>query len=291
MTVPIDLHLHSTFSDGVRTPEELCELALSLNMEVIALCDHDTTEGLAPMADSLRRRNSAGKRLRCLPSVELSTGAEGRTHLLGYGVNAENPALQRAIHALRRMRAERGRQMVEAMRKLGIEIPAAFLPAENTDGSAIGRPHIARALILMGTVQTVDQAFERYLTAGKPAYVPLEHGSAEQGVEMLRAAGAVPVLAHPVRIGLSQPMLESLITSLQARGLGGVEVYHPSASRRDIRMLEAIADRHGLLVTGGSDFHGDRGTRARMGGLPGNWRNWANDFDLLEQAIQQTTRA
>ena len=92
MTVPIDLHLHSTFSDGVRSPEELCELALRLNMEVVALCDHDTTDGLFAMADSIRRLNSAGKRLRCLPSLELSTGAEGRTHLLGYGVNAESPA-------------------------------------------------------------------------------------------------------------------------------------------------------------------------------------------------------
>ena len=173
------------------------------------------------------------------------------------------------------------------MRTLGIEIPASLLPAANASGYAIGRPHIARALIQMGTVHTVDQAFDCYLTAGKAAYVPLEHGSAEQGVEMLRAAGAVPVLAHPVRIGLSQPMLESLIISLQARGLAGIEVYHPSASRRDIRMLEAVANRRGLLVTGGSDFHGDSGTRTRMGGLPGNWRNWPSDLTLLEQAMER----
>ena len=291
MTVPMDLHLHSTFSDGVFTPEELCGLALRLNVEVVALCDHDTTDGLSAMADSIRRLNSAGKRLRCLPSLELSTGSEGRTHLLGYGVNAESPMLQQAIRTLRCSRIERGRQMVAAMRKLGIEIPASFLPAENAVGYAIGRPHIARALIRMGAVKTVEQAFERYLIAGKAAYVPLEHGSAEQGIDMLCAAGAVPVLAHPVRIGLSQPMLESMITSLQDKGLRGIEVYHPSASRRDIRMLEAIAKRRGLLVTGGSDFHGDRGTRARMGGLPGNWHSCTQDLYLLEQAMERASRA
>jgi len=99
------------------------------------------------------------------------------------------------------------------------------------------------------------------------------------------------VLAHPVRTGLDQPMLEALITSLQAEGLGGIEIFHPSASRRDVRMLEAMAHRHGLLITGGSDFHGDRGSRAQMGVMPGNWRDWQSDLDRLAQAMQRASCA
>ena len=282
----IDLHVHSAFSDGLLSPEALCALALQQQVTVLALCDHDTTDGLQPMRTIAERINRDGHRLTVIPAVELSTGADGHTHLLGYGVQENSPDLQAAMAELRAKRVTRGQQMVEALKAQGVQIPAQMLPEAETPGMPIGRPHVARALIRMGVVNTMEQAFDRYLAEGKPGYVPLEHLSAAQAVGILRRAGAVPVLAHPARIGLEPQALEALVGFLQEEGLLGVEVYHPSASRRDTRAFEAMARRRGLLVTGGSDYHGDRGTRARLGGLPSGWRKWREDLAALQTAMQ-----
>ena len=239
------------------------------------------------MAVAVAEQNASGKTLAMIAGIELSTGIDGRLHLLGYGVNAADPALQGAIARLREMRVTRGQEMVRALARLGMEIPPALLPNDDPSGNAIGRPHIARALIAMGAVNTVDQAFDRYLGEGKPAYAALTHLTAEQGIRLLSAAGAVPVLAHPMRLGLAPQHLEAMIQSLIGVGLRGVEVYHPSADRNGIRALEAIARRYGLLVTGGSDFHGDRGTRGKLGGLPSGWRSWEADIEALQSAIEQ----
>lgn len=283
----IDLHVHSAYSDGLFSPASLCALAVQKQIRLIALCDHDTTEGLEPMAVAVAEQNASGKTLAMIAGIELSTGIDGRLHLLGYGVNAADPALQGAIARLREMRVTRGQEMVRALARLGMEIPPALLPNDDPSGNAIGRPHIARALIAMGAVNTVDQAFDRYLGEGKPAYAALTHLTAEQGIRLLSAAGAVPVLAHPMRLGLAPQHLEAMIQSLIGVGLRGVEVYHPSADRNGIRALEAIARRYGLLVTGGSDFHGDRGTRGKLGGLPSGWRSWEADIEALQSAIEQ----
>ena len=132
-----------------------------------------------------------------------------------------------------------------------MNIPRELLPEADAADMPIGRPHIARALIRLGVVNTMEQAFDRYLGEGKPAYVTLEHLSAEQAVKLLLGASAVPVLAHPIRIGLPSQVLEAFIGFLQGIGLQGLEVYHPSASARDVRALDSLARRNGLLVTGG----------------------------------------
>lgn len=281
--IPIDLHTHSAFSDGLLSPQALCELAVRNRVCVIALCDHDTTDGLAPMAEAVDRLRRSGATLELIPSVELSAGSDGRTHILGYGADAASEPLQTAIAALRENRTRRGWQMVEAMARLGVRIPEASLP--QAGGVPFGRPHIARALVDLGVTHTVEQAFDRYLGEGKPAYVPLYYLAPGEAVALLRQARAVPVLAHPMRLGLPSQHLEALIASLAAGGLQGVEAYHPSASRRDVGALDALARRHGLLVTGGSDFHGDRGARARLGGLPGGWRAWPDDLAALRAAM------
>ena len=281
----IDLHVHSSYSDGLLSPGALCGLALQKRIAVIALCDHDTTDGLAPMTDLVEKLNQKEERLTFLPSVELSTGTEGRIHVLGYGVDAASPPLQREMAELRRSRAVRGQKMVELLAGLGIHIPAELLPRENDEGMPIGRPHIARAMMTLGVVNTMEQAFDRYLGEGKPAYVPLRHLSAAEAIALLASANAVPVLAHPMRIGLPAQLLEAMVESLIPAGLKGMEVFHPSASHGDVRVLEAIARRHGLLVTGGSDFHGDRGSRAKLGGLPAGWRLWREDVAALSDAI------
>ncbi len=281
----LDLHAHSTFSDGLLSPQALCALAQKKQVHVIALCDHDTTDGLIPMAQAAQALVQQGYPLRSIASVELSAGEDGRTHILGYGVDPAHEALRASCAALRHKRASRGLQMVEALRDIGIEVPQALLPSMGSQGQAFGRPHIARALIHMGIVHTVDQAFDRYLNEGRPGYVPLAHQTASEAVALLREAGAVPVLAHPLRLHLSPELLEPLILSLRDAGLMGVEVFHPSAGRRDGHHLLGIAQRNGLLVTGGSDFHGDRGARAKLGGLPTGWQHWQEDLAALEEAM------
>lgn len=264
--IPVDLHVHSRYSDGLLSPAALCALALQRRVETLALCDHDTTDGLAPMAQAAVACNRAGTRLTVFPAIELSTGNDGHTHVLGYGIDAGYEPLQTVIAALRAKRQIRGLQMLEALRGLGVDLPADALP---------------------GVVHTVEEAFDRYLDEGRPAYVPLTHIAAADAVALLSAAGAVPVLAHPARLRLAPQALEALILSLMERGLRGVEVYHPSASRRDIRTLCGIAKRNGLLVTGGSDFHGDRGSRTELGETPGGWRSWKADTAALAAAMAE----
>jgi len=283
----IDLHVHSAYSDGLLSPEALCALALHKRLRAIALCDHDTTDGLALMVAMVDTLNRTEERLVFLPAVELSTGDEGRIHMLGYGVNTSSKPLQLAMAEIRQDRITRGHRMMEALAALGISIPPELLPDEHTVGMPIGRPHVARALIQLGVVNTMEQAFDRYLAVGKPAYVPLKHLPTVEAIGLLLSAGAVPVLAHPMRIGLESQLLESLIHSLQNAGLRGMEVFHPSASHGDVHILQGIARRNGLLVTGGSDFHGDRGSRAQIGVLPAGWQTWQNDLAALLAAMQQ----
>ncbi|MEA4928049.1 MAG: PHP domain-containing protein [Candidatus Limiplasma sp.] len=286
----LDLHTHSRYSDGVLTPEALCALAVKKKVRTLALCDHDTTEGLRPFLDAAQALCAQGLELNALPALELSSGSDGRTHILGYGVRMDDVTLQTELRNLRKTRAGRGETMLQALRGLGVEIPPAYLPDPTVVAMPFGRPHVARALVRMGIVNTVEQAFSRYLAEGRPAYVPLEHLSPSQAVTLLRRAGAVPVLAHPMRMGLESQTLEALLTALQASGLAGVEVYHPSAWRQVVRQLDAMARRHGLLVTGGSDFHGDRDSRTHLGGLPAGWRHWAEDLQALSGAMADAAR-
>ena len=291
MTIEFDLHVHSRFSDGLLSPEALCTLAIKRKLRLLALCDHDTTDGLAPMCDAVRRTVESGHSLDFLPSIELSTGSNGRTHVLGYGVDESSAELQAVLTEMRRKRLVRGRAMLERLRELGVTLPPEVLPPLDREGMALGRAHIARALIAVGLVSTTDQAFDRYLGAGRPAYVPLEHLTTAEAVELLTRANAVPVLAHPMRIGLKLPAIEALAASLSPCGLRGIEAYHPSASHANAPLLESMARRLGLLVTGGSDFHGDSGARAILGGVPSGWHRRADDLQALCNAASPLIKA
>ena len=282
----MDLHVHSVFSDGLLSPDMLCALAVRRRVKVLALCDHDTTDGLLPMGEAVAACRARGPAPELIPGVELSAGSDGRTHILGYGVNPDSAPLREAMALIRRNRVERGQAMLEALKRLGVDVPPESLPERDDPGMPLGRPHIGRALVSLGKARTLEEAFDRYIGDGRPAYVPLWHRTAAQAVALLREAGAVPVLAHPVRMGLAPQMLEALIAELRTAGLMGVEVYHPSASRRDTVALESLARRQGLLVTGGSDFHGDRGSRARLGGLPPGWAEAPADLEALREAMR-----
>lgn len=281
----VDLHLHSLYSDGLYSPAALCERAAQAGLTHLALCDHDTLEGLAPMGLAVEAMNAQGETpLTFFPGVEVSTGEGGRIHVLGYGADSESPLLTQWFEGARERRQKRFEQMLSKLTALGISVPRHLLPSPSHHGP-VGRAHLARALIQMGVVTTMAQAFDRYLAEGKPIYVPYDHLSAGEAVALLRKAGCVPVLAHPARLPLATAQRPALIQSLQDQGLLGIEVFHPSASRRDVNELYALAKRQGLLVTGGSDFHGDENTAVRVGTLPAGWTTLQEDVAALQKAL------
>lgn len=275
-----DLHLHSTYSDGLKTPGELCLIAHGLGLSLIALTDHDTLDGL-PALDAAARETC----IDAIGGIELSAGTEGRTHILGYAPRRDDPALNAWLKAASEERRERAERMLDLLRGEGVMLDASrdYL----LSCPQVGRAHIARAIISAGYVNTVKQAFERYLAVGRPAYVPRAVLPPREAIALLKGAGAVTVLAHPMRLSLDETAVCALITELRGMGLDGVEAYHPSATRSQAAALDRMARRIGLIVTGGSDYHGDIGSRSRMGRLPPGRTSAEDDARALADAIER----
>ena len=275
----VDLHVHSVFSDGLKTPDELCAMAFKAGVRTIALCDHDTVNGLPSMREAAQKHGLA-----MIPGVEISTGRGGKMHILCYGENVESPQMKAFLESMAQERIGRAAAMMEKLSNEGIHIPEERC-AELLMMPSIGRAHIARELIAMGAVSTMQQAFERYLLEGRPAYVPRTEQSTAQTVEKLRAMRVLPVLAHPMRSGLEPTAIHAFLHSLITCGLAGMEAYHPSANARAARMLDGIARQEKLLVTGGSDYHGDPGSTVHIGQLPAGWPARKDDLSALQSAI------
>ena len=250
----IDLHTHSTASDGTLSPVALVKLAAQRGISVIAVTDHDTTAGIDEAT-----RAAATLGVTVIPAIEFSTDVPtGEVHLLGYGIDPLNAGLQEATAAFRATREERARRMLDLLRAIGIDVPADLLPTPGP-GMSIGRPHVARALISMGVVDSVDEAFARYLMAGRPAYVPRFRLAPERAVHLVLEAGGLPVLAHP----RSAEDLDDLLPRLLAVGLRGLEAFYGEYSNSERDALATMAAAHGLLATGGSDYHGPDGREGR----------------------------
>ncbi len=318
--VRADLHFHSTCSDGLRTPKELARMAWLAKLTHIALCDHDAVEGNAALRQALdalalelaaqaedaaaaalkRRLRGQGKHTgardpfagyiapdvrapRPVPSavsgVELSCGADGRIHVLGYGVDDQSDELLAFLADAKKRRWLRGRATLDKLKELGLDVPEAYLPQGQS--APIGRAHIARALMRMGACNTVPQAFHRWLAEGRPAFVPQERPAAAEGVRLIRAAGGVPTLAHPMRLGLSEENVCALAEELTQAGLMGLEVYHSSSGRAETEFLHRLAARCGLLETGGSDYHGDQASSVRLGDHASGWEQERADVARL----------
>jgi 3',5'-nucleoside bisphosphate phosphatase len=283
---PVDLHLHSNYSDGTCTVEEICTQAAILGIRTIALSDHDTTGGLNPMREAVAAINRPEHRLTMIPAIELSSGDDGLVHVLGYGIRAGMEPLERELATLKRIRVRRNVETIRLLeRQLGRELMPEPMLREGTNNQTLGRMHVARLLIDHGIVPTVDEAFRNYLGVGKPAYLPLRHMSTESAVTLLRTCGAVPVLAHPIRVGFLNDQADDALEKLREFGLMGLEVYHPSASGADVKRLYQLAQDHRLLVTGGSDYHGEQDTRAKIGEYPAGWKTWERDLEYLQTAI------
>lgn len=250
----IDLHAHTTASDGSLTPTELVGKARALGLAALAVTDHDTLGGL-------RQAQSAAAcvGLDLVPGVELSVEDDaGRFHLLGYGFDPENAALADTLITLRRSRAARNALMAEKMAALGLPVTMDDVRAEaGEDAQVIARPHFARALIKKGVVESVQEAFDKYLSTGKPLYLPKEVLTPRDAIALIHGAGGVAVMAHPGLVPLDEAALADRVARLaQDDGLDGIEAYYSQHSRADTHRFLALAARLGLLVTGGSDFHG-----------------------------------
>jgi predicted metal-dependent phosphoesterase TrpH len=249
--LPVDLHLHTTASDGTWSPTELVRAAAGKGVAVIAVTDHDTMDGV-PEATAAGLLHG----VEVLSGVEITTEVGPREfHLLGYFVRPEDEALQEQLALLKSARFERGREMVRRLNQLGVAVSFDEVLRE-AQGGALGRPHVARALFGRGLVSRPQEAFDRWLGRGRPAYVERYKLSPTEAIELLQRSRAIPVLAHP---GLSGQ--DAQIETLVQAGLRGLEVYHPEHSPAMVAHYRALAERLGLLQTGGSDSHGPRGTR------------------------------
>jgi len=250
-----DLHIHSTASDGTLTPGEVVARAAALGLPAISLTDHDSVDGVGEALE-------AGTRLgiRIIPAVELSAGADVRSmHVLGYFIDHKDPVLGERLERLRAVRLERARRMVEALAHAGYGIAIADVLLE-ADGGAIGRAHVARTLVARGYVGSLPEAFDRFLSRGRPFYVPKPVAEPHDVISWIREAGGIAVLAHP---GVSE--VDDLIEGLVARGLAGIEAYHRDHDDAERTRYLALATRLDLLVTGGSDFHGEERPNGGLG--------------------------
>ncbi len=250
-----DLHAHSTFSDGVLTPTELIELAYRGGVRVMALTDHDTTDGLPEGFAAAGRYPD----FTLIPGIEMSTDVPGNeVHILGHFIDWRDQTFQRKLVQLRESRLGRARKMVERMAELGK--PVAWERVQSFAGEgAAGRPHIARALVEAGQVGTVNEAFDLYLSRNGPAYVERERLTPTEVVEILTSVNGLPTLAHPREL----EELEELLTRLKAVGLVGMEVYYKDYSSDEVERLHDLAEQLGLIPLGGSDYHGFGGPQQR----------------------------
>jgi 3',5'-nucleoside bisphosphate phosphatase len=247
-----DLHLHTTASDGSLSPAELVRAAVGAGVTLLAVTDHDTTEGVA---EAVAAGREVGARV--VPGVELSVDTdEHDIHLLGFYLQWEDDSLQESLRQLRQRRVLRNARILDKLHALGLPLDPARVKALGGPGS-VGRPHIARAMIERGYVSTQGEAFYRYLARGKPAFAPRVRFSCAEACAMITRARGVSVLAHPAKIG-SWPLVEELLAS----GVEGLEVYHTDHDQAVVQRLLSLARAKGLLVTGGTDSHGPRSDRA-----------------------------
>lgn len=243
----VDLHLHSTFSDGRYTPTMLVDEAVSKDISVIAVTDHDSWNGMAEAREAAKRY---GGRIRVLTGVELGTQYEDdAVHILGYHVSMDCEALHKKMDEMRHAREHRLYAMLEKLEKLGYHVEVEACDPKNR---AVGRPHVAKALVAKGYFATVQEVFDALLHRGGPAYVPQPKLSPQEAVALIHEAGGIAVLAHPSEL-VDKTLPERL---LAAEPFDGIEVWHPSADAQAQAHWLALAKQRGLLVSGGSDFHG-----------------------------------
>lgn len=278
----IDLHVHSTFSDGSFTPEQLLAEAAQIGLTAIALTDHDSVGGLKRFTAAA----AAGK-VRAIPGVEISADSpSGSMHILGYDLDPAARILTEKLDYIQKSRAERNEKILYNLNKLGLHLSMSEIQSQAGE-DIVGRLHFARALQVRGYVQTTDEAFGKYLAKGKPAYGERLRLSPADGIHMIREAGGVAVLAHPFTLQMNKPDLDALVGELAALGLAGLEVLYPQHNARTVKEYRRLAAKHNLAVTGGTDFHGGSIPTIKLGVGFGDLRV---PDELLDLLLQRKTR-
>jgi predicted metal-dependent phosphoesterase TrpH len=273
----IDLHLHSTASDGHHNPSELMRMTKKLGISTVALTDHDTMYGVEEA-----REEAKAQGLRFIQGVEISAGGCPETHILGYGLDKNSPRLRELFEQMRQARRKRAMTFVKKLNDIGIPISYERVLDGASDEMAIGRPHIGNALVEMGYAQDLSDAFGKYLIRSAKTYVQREKVPIKQAIETINKARGVAVLAHPALLRYDSRTLENAVIYMKAIGISGIECYHPTHSREDVRFYRSLAGRMGLLITGGSDFHGGVPNASRPAPCPGD--GVAEFFDADERA-------
>jgi len=267
----IDLHIHSTASDGTFSPAEILALAQDLNLAAIAITDHDTINGSKEALGI-----GVPPSLKFLTGVEISASSppsfqySGSLHILGYSIKIDNPLLNKTLTTLQEARKNRNPEIIDRLNSMGVAVSMDELLNE-VGGGQLGRPHIARLIVKKGYAESIKEAFDKYLGKGKPGYVDKYRIDCSRAIEVILDAGGIPVIAHPYLLNPRNiEDIEELVITLKAMGLKGIEVYYSEHSQDNISKLEDIANRHELLMTGGSDFHGSLKPEIKMGSGKGD---------------------
>jgi len=246
----VDMHVHSTYSDGTSTVEMLARRAKRRGLSLLCLTDHDTTEGLVPFIKACRYYG-----VPALSGVELSADSDFTLHILGYRINPRNAEMAAKLEELREQRGVRNAVICEKLRGLGFDVNAEEIEAE-AKGEVVARPHIAEVMRKKGYVINTREAFNKYLSRGAPAYAPRMRLTAEECISIIERSGGLAVLAHPLQTNLNESGLHKLIARLKDAGLWGIEAVYAGHSPEQILQLLQIAGRYSLCPTAGSDFHG-----------------------------------
>lgn len=265
MNRPVDLHTHTTASDGTDPPSIVVEKAAKAGLAAVAVTDHDTVSGLA---EAVRVGEHSG--IVVVRGCELAVSSQyGEIHLLGLWLPEKMPRLSRFLEDIRKARDARNEEMTAKFKRAGFDVTYPELLAIAA-GETVGRPHMARLLVQKGVCASVREAFDRFLGDGKAMYVPRAIPSPEEGLDMLRAEGAVTVFAHPMLLKAPLDAMERIVDSLAANGLDAMEAHHAEHDAKAVRRAESLARRYKLAVSGGSDYHGETRPDVALGTGKGN---------------------
>ncbi|MBI3306955.1 MAG: PHP domain-containing protein [Candidatus Omnitrophica bacterium] len=277
----VDFHMHTTHSDGSYTPEELIRYCKEKGLACVSVTDHDTMSSFEKCLQEAGRQG-----IELVPGVEISAQFDpGTLHILGFFLNQNDAALKNAFEDVQKARRERNPQIVEKLQAFGLDltleevIHEAYGVREMPAGKQLGRPHFAKTLIKKGIVKTHEEAFEKYLSKGKPGYVDKRRLSSKTAISLIRQAGGIASVAHPKQMRLDPEKLEKEIARLVDEGLEAIEVYNSCQNAEDNKLFEKMARRFDLVMTGGSDFHGAN--------KPGVDLGWMGDgielsYDMVE---------
>ncbi len=270
----VDLHTHSTFSDGRYTPSQLVKMAAEAGIGILGITDHDSVNGIE---EALNAAADAAGAPVIAKGVELGTQVgESSVHILGYNIDIHNKNLLDKIEEMRHAREKRLHRMLDKIGALGYHITVEQCDPKNR---AVGRPHVAKALVKKGYFSSVEEAFDVLLKRGKPGYEPQPKLSPEESVELLHGAGGLAVLAHPAEIE-NLPLVNTLLSTIP---FDGIEVYHPSADEKMQQCFLQMAQKYKLLVSGGSDFHGVEGRFPEQLGI---FKVYAEKVNIIQKMLK-----